>query len=61
MDDQKQLQQDAAAVQDRIARQQTKVADMQTTLGAMAAEQYRDGGIDPSVQLRARADRRRGK
>ncbi|GAA0691684.1 C40 family peptidase [Kitasatospora atroaurantiaca] len=48
---QKQLQQDANTIQDRIARQQARISEMQTVLGGVAAEQYRSGGIDPSVKL----------
>jgi len=48
---QKQLQQDANTIQDRMARQQARISEMQTVLGGVAAEQYRSGGIDPSVRL----------
>ncbi|MFE1319482.1 NlpC/P60 family protein [Kitasatospora phosalacinea] len=46
-----QLQEEAAELQDRLARQQEKVLQYQETLGALAAEQYRSGGIDPGMQL----------
>ncbi|MFD7640810.1 NlpC/P60 family protein [Kitasatospora sp. NPDC059795] len=46
-----QLQDQARKLQERLADQQGKILQLQDTLGALAAEQYRSGGIDPSVQL----------
>ncbi|OKJ16110.1 C40 family peptidase [Kitasatospora sp. CB01950] len=52
MDEQaRQLQDQAGKLQERLADQQGKILQLQDTLGALAAEQYRSGGIDPSVQL----------
>ncbi|MGK4584086.1 NlpC/P60 family protein [Kitasatospora sp. HPMI-4] len=48
---QQQLQAEASRLQDRLAEQQAKVNELRTTLGAVAADQYRSGGVDPSVQL----------
>ncbi|MFJ5229449.1 NlpC/P60 family protein [Kitasatospora sp. NPDC088391] len=47
----KQLQGEAGKLQDRLAGQQGKIVELRETLGALAAEQYRSGGIDPTVQL----------
>ncbi len=47
----KQLQDEAGRLQDRLAGQQQKIVEFQETLGAIAAEQYRTSGIDPSVRL----------
>ncbi|MEV4556823.1 NlpC/P60 family protein [Kitasatospora sp. NPDC049285] len=47
----KQLQTEAARLQERLAGQQDRILRLQETLGALAAEQYRSGGLDPSVQL----------
>ncbi|MFJ8439511.1 C40 family peptidase [Kitasatospora griseola] len=46
-----QLQDQAGKLQERLAAQQTKILELQDSLGALAAEQYRSGGIDPSMQL----------
>ncbi|MFF4338979.1 NlpC/P60 family protein [Kitasatospora sp. NPDC001540] len=45
------LQDEAGKLQDRLARQQEKVLQYRETLGALAAEQYRSGGIDPGMRL----------
>ncbi|MFJ5921429.1 NlpC/P60 family protein [Kitasatospora sp. NPDC092948] len=47
----RQLQQKAGKLQERLAGQQAKILELQDSLGALAADQYRSGGIDPSVQL----------
>ncbi|MEV7216303.1 NlpC/P60 family protein [Kitasatospora cineracea] len=47
----KQLQDEAGKLQDRLAGQQARIIAYQETLGALAAEQYRSGGIDPGVRL----------
>ncbi|RKE22271.1 C40 family peptidase [Streptomyces sp. TLI_171] len=47
----KQLQSEAGKLQDRLAGQQGRILQLRETLGALAAEQYRTGGLDPSVQL----------
>ncbi|MGW4378422.1 NlpC/P60 family protein [Kitasatospora sp. NPDC004531] len=47
----RQLQDQAGKLQSRLADQQAKILQLQDTLGALAAEQYRSGGMDPSMQL----------
>ncbi|WP_344438885.1 C40 family peptidase [Kitasatospora nipponensis] len=46
-----QLQASASQMQDRVASGQDKMNQLQTLLGSVASAQYRNGGIDPSVQL----------
>ncbi|MGK4585978.1 NlpC/P60 family protein [Kitasatospora sp. HPMI-4] len=50
-DEQRRLQADASTLQDRLAAQQEKINKIQGILGAVASQEYRDGGIDPSLQL----------
>lgn len=45
------LQRDASSLQDQVARQQQHLNQLRDGLGAIAASQYRSGGIDPSLQL----------
>ncbi|MFC1438233.1 C40 family peptidase [Streptacidiphilus sp. N1-10] len=45
------LQQQTAQLQDRAARTQAAMTTLQTRLGAVAAAQYRGGGVDPLIQL----------
>lgn len=45
------LQKDASTLQDQVARQQQHLNRLRDGLGAIAAAQYRSGGIDPSLQL----------
>ncbi|MER5865596.1 NlpC/P60 family protein [Kitasatospora sp. NPDC002040] len=45
------LQRQVSALQDQVARQQAEVTTIQSALGEVAAEQYRTGGISPTVQL----------
>ncbi|GAA2157286.1 C40 family peptidase [Kitasatospora kazusensis] len=45
------LQKQVSTLQDQVARQQDQVSTLQSSLGALAAEQYRNGGISPTVQL----------
>ncbi|WP_225848417.1 C40 family peptidase [Streptomyces sp. HPF1205] len=45
------LQQQASSLQDQVARQQQHLNQLRDGLGAIAASQYRSGGIDPSLQL----------
>ncbi|MGW7578235.1 NlpC/P60 family protein [Streptomyces sp. NPDC054765] len=47
----KKLRDQAAALQDRTARTQERVNRMRGRLGALAAAQYRAGGMDPTVEL----------
>lgn len=53
---QQRLQQQVGDLQDQIAREQAKVTDTETGLAEVAAEQYRDGGISPTVQLMLTSD-----
>ena len=45
------LQKDASSLQDQVARQQEHLNSLRDSIGAIAASQYRSGGIDPSLQL----------
>jgi cell wall-associated NlpC family hydrolase len=45
------LQKDASSLQDQVARQQQHMNQLRDGLGAIAASQYRGGGIDPTIQL----------
>ncbi|GAA3503214.1 C40 family peptidase [Streptomyces prasinosporus] len=45
------LQEQVDNLQDAAARQQSALNDLRAQLGSVAAAQYRDGGIDPTVQL----------
>ncbi|WP_280714744.1 C40 family peptidase [Kitasatospora sp. MAP5-34] len=45
------LQKQVSALQDQVARQQDQVSTIQVGLGEIAADQYRNGGISPTVQL----------
>ncbi|WP_031071912.1 NlpC/P60 family protein [Streptomyces sp. NRRL WC-3742] len=45
------LQKQVSGLQDKIARQQAQVTDLQGGLAEIAGEQYRNGGISPTVQL----------
>ncbi len=46
-----QLRTQAAQLQDQVARSQDQVTQLQSGLAAVAGDQYRNGGIDPAVQL----------
>lgn len=48
---QEKLAKQVGALQDKVARGQAELNKMRNALGALAAAQYRTGGIDPSVQL----------
>ncbi|MBV2153621.1 NlpC/P60 family protein [Kitasatospora sp. SUK 42] len=45
------LEKQVAGLQDQVARQQAQVTDLQGGLAEIAGEQYRNGGISPTVQL----------
>lgn len=47
----RQLRADLATLQDRAARGQQRVNELRGELGALAAEQYRGGALDPSLAL----------
>ncbi|MGG2465558.1 NlpC/P60 family protein [Streptomyces sp. RGM 3693] len=47
----KELRDQVSALQDRTARTQERVNRMRARLGAVAAAQYRSGGLDPTVRL----------
>ncbi|MGY0020380.1 NlpC/P60 family protein [Streptomyces sp. YJ-C3] len=48
---QKKLEKEISRLQEKVAREQDELNELRTGIGAMASEQYRSGGIDPSVQL----------
>jgi peptidoglycan DL-endopeptidase CwlO len=48
---QQQLQRQTTVLQNEIARQQAAINAQESVIGATAAAQYRQGTIDPSVQL----------
>ncbi|MGV9266950.1 NlpC/P60 family protein [Kitasatospora sp. NPDC003701] len=48
---QQQLQAGANRLQERVADGQAAMNGLRTELGALAGEQYRNGGVDPAVQL----------
>ncbi|MCZ4121634.1 NlpC/P60 family protein [Streptomyces sp. H39-S7] len=45
------LQKEVGELQDRVAREQGTLNTLRDGLGAMASAQYRNGGIDPTLQL----------
>ncbi|MFJ9949475.1 NlpC/P60 family protein [Kitasatospora sp. NPDC091207] len=51
-----QLRGEANRIQDKVVRGQEAMNELRTQLGAVAADQYRNGGIDPSVQLMLDSD-----
>ncbi|MFD0278400.1 NlpC/P60 family protein [Kitasatospora sp. NPDC127111] len=51
-----QLRKQADQLQDQVARGQDQMTQLQGGLAAVAGEQYRSGGIDPSVQLMLSSD-----
>ncbi|MEU8744893.1 NlpC/P60 family protein [Streptomyces parvulus] len=51
LEKQRGLQQEVDGAQDRMARKQQEYNELRDRLGPLAAEQYRSGAIDPSVQL----------
>ncbi|MFG3230019.1 NlpC/P60 family protein [Kitasatospora sp. NPDC048194] len=53
---QQKLQGDASRIQEKVARGQEAMNELRTRLGGVAAEQYRNNGIDPSVRLMLDAD-----
>ncbi|WP_394436857.1 C40 family peptidase [Streptomyces sp. SGAir0957] len=53
---QEKLEKEISLLQDKVAREQGELNELRTGLGVMASEQYRSGGIDPSVQLFLSAD-----
>ncbi|MFJ4186451.1 NlpC/P60 family protein [Kitasatospora sp. NPDC089509] len=48
---QQELEKQVSGLQDQVARQQSQVTDLQGGLAEIAGEQYRNGGISPTVQL----------
>ncbi|MFJ9446028.1 NlpC/P60 family protein [Kitasatospora sp. NPDC101235] len=53
---QQKLQGEANQIQEKVARGQEAMNELRTRLGAVAADQYRTNGIDPSVQLMLDSD-----
>ncbi|MFI2611136.1 NlpC/P60 family protein [Kitasatospora sp. NPDC018619] len=51
-----QLRKQAEQLQDQVARGQEQMTQLQGGLAEVAGEQYRTGGIDPSVQLMLSSD-----
>ncbi|CAM5243557.1 NlpC/P60 domain-containing protein OS=Streptomyces aurantiogriseus OX=66870 GN=GCM10010251_49510 PE=3 SV=1 [Streptomyces aurantiogriseus] len=45
------LQKEARQAQDQVAEQQAEINELRGKMGPVAAAQYRNGGLDPSVQL----------
>ncbi|MFJ6616424.1 NlpC/P60 family protein [Kitasatospora sp. NPDC091335] len=48
---QQELEKQVSGLQDQVARQQSQVTELQGGLAEIAGEQYRNGGISPTVQL----------
>ncbi|WP_327726999.1 NlpC/P60 family protein [Streptomyces sp. NBC_00487] len=48
---QRKLQREVDGTQDRLARKQQEINELRDKMGPLAAEQYRNGAIDPSLQL----------
>ncbi|MFF9136676.1 NlpC/P60 family protein [Streptomyces albogriseolus] len=48
---QQKLQGEVDGAQDRLARKQEEINELREKIGPLAAAQYRNGGIDPSVEL----------
>ncbi|MER7752294.1 NlpC/P60 family protein [Kitasatospora sp. NPDC097643] len=55
-DKQQKLQGEANRIQEKVARGQEAMNELRGRLGAVAADQYRSNGIDPSVQLMLDSD-----
>ncbi|MFI7386837.1 NlpC/P60 family protein [Streptomyces sp. NPDC049813] len=53
---QQKLEKEIGDLQDKVARGQEDLNELRTGLGSLASQQYRSGGIDPSVQLFLSAD-----
>ncbi|WP_406095113.1 NlpC/P60 family protein [Kitasatospora purpeofusca] len=53
---QQKLQGEAGRIQEKVARGQDAMNELRTQLGGIAADQYRTGGIDPSVRLMLDSD-----
>ncbi|MCF1593214.1 C40 family peptidase [Streptomyces muensis] len=50
------LQKAANAAQEKVAARQAEINEIRAEMGPVAASQYRDGGLDPSVRLFLSAD-----
>ncbi|MFE6748651.1 NlpC/P60 family protein [Kitasatospora purpeofusca] len=53
---QQKLQGEANRIQEKVARGQDALNELRTQLGVVGAEQYRNNGIDPGVQLMLDSD-----
>ncbi|MFK0191615.1 NlpC/P60 family protein [Kitasatospora sp. NPDC090308] len=51
-----QLRQQAGQLQDQVARSQEQLTALASGLAEVAADEYRQGGVDPSMQLMLSAD-----
>lgn len=49
--EQRKLQREVDGAQDRLARKQQEINELREQIGPLAAAQYRNGGVDPTVQL----------
>lgn len=45
------LQGEVAQIQERIAQEQSDLISLQSTMGVIASAQYRNAGVDPTLQL----------
>lgn len=55
-EEQGKLQKQVEDLQDKVAREQGELNKLQSGLGSLASAQYRNGGLDPSLQLFLSAD-----
>ncbi|MFC5664841.1 NlpC/P60 family protein [Kitasatospora misakiensis] len=53
---QQKLQGEANRIQEKVARGQEAMNELRTQLGVVAAEQYRNNGMDPGIQLMLDSD-----
>ncbi|RKE23249.1 C40 family peptidase [Streptomyces sp. TLI_171] len=51
-----QLRKQAGQLQDQLARSQEQLTELASGLAAVAGDQYRQGGVDPSMQLMLSSD-----
>ncbi|MEU6375224.1 NlpC/P60 family protein [Streptomyces sp. NPDC046909] len=51
LEQQQKLQDEVDSAQDRLARKQQEINELREKTGPLAAEQYRTGAVDPSLQL----------
>ncbi|MEU6223834.1 NlpC/P60 family protein [Streptomyces sp. NPDC047042] len=56
LEEKKKLQKEAGRAQEQVATQQAGINELREAMGPLAAAQYRDGGLDPSMRLFLSAD-----